>query len=144
MRLTRISLGVVLLAGLTGLVLAAQQQTPQPESGPQRMGGPGMAAMMSECQAHHQAMRTALDTALATAKAALESNDPSRMRAALAEVETSLASLQQRVATCTTRMQNMSTMMGTMMGMMGGRQGMGMMRGRPDGGTPPPQTTPER
>jgi hypothetical protein len=130
------------VAALSGLVLGGQQPSQPGGTTQQRTGGQmDMAGMMKQCQEHHQAMRTALDTALATIRDARQSNDPSRMRAALEQVETSLAGMQQRVSTCTTMMNNMSNMMG----MMGGRQGMGMRRGRPDaGGTSQPEKPPER
>lgn len=146
MRMTRISLGVIVLAALAGLGLAAQQPSqPGGTTQPQMGGQMDMSSMMTQCQQHHQAMGTALDKALATIREARQSNDPSRMRAALDQVEASLAGMQQRMSACTTMMNNMSNMMGMMMGMMGGRQGMGMMRGRPGaGGTSQPATPPER
>ena len=86
-----------------------------------------------------------MSSSFAVIREARQSNDPSRMRAALDQVETSLADTQQRLSGCTTMMNNMSNMMGMMMGMMGGRQGMGMMRGQPGaGGTSQPAAPPQR
>jgi hypothetical protein len=146
MRMTRISLGAIVLAAVAGVAVAAQQ-TSQPSGAtqPQTGGQMDMSSMMTQCQQDHQAMGTALDKALATIREARQSNDPSRMRAALEQVEASLAGMQQRVSVCTTMMNNMSNMMGMMMGMMGGRQGMGMRRGQPGaGGTSQPATPPAR
>ena len=142
MRITRISLGAIVLAAVAAVAVAGQQTSQSGGTTQPQMGGQtDMSSMMTQCQQHHQAMGTTLDKALAIIREARQSNDLSRMRAALDQVEASLASMQQRVSTCTTIMNNMSNMMG----MMGGRQGMGMMRGRPGaGGTSQPAAPPER
>jgi len=146
MRITRISFGAIVLAAVATVAVAGPQTSQSGGTTQPQMGGQtDMSSMMTQCQQHHQAMGTALDRALAIIREARQSNDPSRMRAALDQVETSLADMQQRVSGCTTMMNNMSNMMGMMMGMMGGRQGMGMMRGQPGaGGTSQPASPPQR
>lgn len=139
MQITRISLGAIVLAAVAAVAVSGQQTSQSGGTGQPQMGGQtDRSSMMTQCQQHHQAMSTALDKALAIIREARQSNDPSRMRAALDQVETSLADLQQRVSGCTTMMNNMSNMMG-------GRQGMGMMGGqRGAGGTSQPTAPPQR
>ena len=144
MPMIRALLASIVLVALAGLGLAAEQPSQPGGAQPQTGGQTDMSSMMTQCQQHHQAMGAALDKVLASVREARQSNDPSRMRAALDQVETSLAGMRQRVSACTTMMNSMSNMMGMMMGMMGGRQGMGMMRGQPGaGGTAQPATPPQ-
>ena len=105
----------IVLAALAGLGLAAQQPAQPGGAQPQTGGQTDMSSMMTQCQQHHQAMDASLDQVLTAVREARQSNDPSRMRAALDQVETSLAGMRQRVSVCTTMMNSMSNMMGMMM-----------------------------
>jgi len=120
MKNTQIRLLAVTAIPVTAVLLSAQSNTGtsnnQPMQGMQMEHGQIMSSgrMMQAC---HKNMQSMMDANAKTAKdiaAAKDSNDPSKMRAALDEAEKALSPMNERMKTCMGMMQNIGAKNGMM------------------------------
>jgi hypothetical protein len=95
------------------------QGSQQPQKGEMKgMGNMSMDGMMKECNEHHQAMTKNMDQMSKTLEGAKQSNDPTKMRAAIDQAQKHLTEMKEHMTKC-----------GNMMGMMEKMEGMkGMMK----------------
>ena len=132
--------GLAWALGLTAVVAAHQPGTSGSAPKPRQDGGAmesmeDMMSLMQECRKSQQEAMHTIDRVMMMLEAARQSNDSSRMRAALDQAQQPLAAMKDRMAMCTNTMERMQAMHGGM----GGRM-QGMMRsgpGSPREWTPP-------
>ena len=87
-------------------LLAAQQP---PAKGDMPMGD--MGGMIKECHEQHQGMTKSMDQISKTLEDAQQSNDPAKMKSAIAQVQKQLADMKGRMSKCDgMMMQNMQGM----------------------------------
>jgi hypothetical protein len=112
------SMVVVILASA---FLAAQQPSGQQEKQSSQKGemkpmeNMSMDPMMKECNEHHQAMTKSIDQMSKTLEGAKQSNDPSKMGAAIDQAQKQLADMKDHMAMCGNMMNMMQKMQGGMM-----------------------------
>jgi competence protein ComGC len=109
MEMRRTGLAVVTALMLVAIPLVAQQreQAQQPAK-PTQMS---MDNMMKGCQEHHQTMSRSLDQLVKTVAEAKQSNDSTKMRLALDQVQTHMTEMQQQMKSCMSMMDMMQHMM---------------------------------
>jgi hypothetical protein len=66
---------------------------------------------MKGCQEHHQAMSRSLDQLVKTVAEAKQSNDSTKMRAALDQMQTHMTEIQEQMKLCMSMMDMMQHMM---------------------------------
>ena len=121
---TFLAIGAALLLG--GSALAQQEQQPKASTMTmQEKPQMSMGDMMKGCREHCQQTSASIDRLMQRMDEAKQSNDPTKMRAALDEAQKPLADMRQHMSMCMNMMGMMQKMHGTG-GMMGG---MGMMGG---------------
>jgi len=106
-------LGAALTFAASG-ILPAQQP---PSKGDMPMGDMPMAGM-KECHEQHRAMTGSMDQITKTLEEAQQSNDVSKMKSAMAQVQKQLTDMKARMSKCDSMMNMMEKMHGTQGGMM--------------------------
>lgn len=100
---------------MVGVAIAQDNSTRQGQTGGTSMGG--MMDMMQECRQHCQRTEKAGDTLSKVVTEARQSNDPSKMRAALEQVEKQQSEMREHMSMCMRAMDKMDKMHGDMGGM---------------------------
>jgi Na+-transporting NADH:ubiquinone oxidoreductase subunit NqrC len=127
MKSLRNSLITIVMATTLAIALSAQQSSSKSQEQNQGMQGmQGMqkgqtqngntSQMMQNCRNTMQPMMQTNAQAKKDIEAAKASNDPAKMRAALAEAEKAIDGMNTHMNSCMSMMQNMQGMMGNMMG----------------------------
>ena len=107
----------IALAGALTLAAAgflAAQQPPSKSDMP--MGD--MGGMMKECHEQHHAMTKSMDQISKTLEDAQQTNDSSKMKSAIGEVQKQLTNMKERMSKCDSMLHMMDKMHGSQGGMM--------------------------
>ena len=112
-------IGLLLVLVSPGLTLAQQPagQHSHPQKGEMKSMDHHMQMdeMMKKCSDHHQAMRKSMDQMGKTMESAKQSNDSSKLRAAIDETQKQLTEMKEHMAMCGNMMSMMQKMHGGMM-----------------------------
>ena len=90
--------------------LVAQQQHEHEGQQAAKSAQMSMDNMMKGCQEHHQAMSQSLEQMIKTVAEAKQSNDSTKMRATLDQVQTHMTEMQQQMKSCMSMMDMMQHM----------------------------------
>ena len=113
-----VAIAAALLLGGTALAQQNQQQKPPATQSKPEMS---MDNMMKGCREHCERTSASMDRLMQMMEEAKQSNDVTKMRAALEQAQKPLADMQQHMTMCTNMMGMMEKMHG-MGGMMGGQK----------------------
>jgi hypothetical protein len=112
--------GIIAARLMVGLAAIAQQQPLGQPS--QRGSSMNMGDMMKQCRAHCERTTAAINQSRKDIEATQQSNNPAKMRAALAAVDEQLTDMSQHMTMCTNMMGMMQHMQGMDMGSTGKKQ----------------------